>query len=200
MPTTPPPPTRCPPRVDWVEFNLRARLGCKGGLGGDYAFRRQTPNIQEEYGGRVEREMMGASMMQMNRCGLTAVEGMYAKKMKDYIEGWKTAVDSGYGLPKLIVSGPGDNGTPKGWDMMMAASATYIEWQKMCRDRTKVNLILMRLVRFADKANIVDKYGADTWCRILDCKGVRELNSASRHDANYPMICNLLRPEERGDA
>ena len=26
--------------------------------------------------------------------------------MKDYIEGWKTAVDWGYGLPKVIVSGP----------------------------------------------------------------------------------------------
>ena len=49
----------------------------------------------------------------------------------------------------------------------------------------------MRQVRFADKANIVDKYGADAWFRILDCKGVRELNSPSRHDGKYPMICNL---------
>ena len=59
----------------------------------------------------------------------------------------------------------------------------------MCGDRRKVNLNLMRQVRYADKARIVDKYGADAWCRILDCRGVRDVNSPSRHDGKYPMIC-----------
>ena len=91
----------------------------------------------------------------------------------------------GCGLPKVTVSGSDDYGIPKDWDMMMAASVTYIEWQKMCGDRTKVNLNSMRQVRF------VDKYGAHEWYRILDCKGVRELNSPSRHDGKYPLICNI---------
>ena len=50
-------------------------------------FRRQIPDIQADYGGRVEREMMGANMVQMNQCGLTAVEEKYAKEMRDYVEG-----------------------------------------------------------------------------------------------------------------